>query len=267
MALYMREAVNVVIGGGSGMGAAVAGLLAPRGRLLIADLNTDAADAVAAGLGASSIFCDLLDGASIDALVARVDKYGRLGTLVITAGLSPSMSSGRKIFDVNLSGTAYAVDAFEKIVGPESVAVCFASIAGHLFSTQDQGLLSLLDNPRSPTIVDDLIAAGINTNDPATAYGYSKFGVIRLCKRKAAVWGKLGARIVSVSPGIISTPMGDLEFENQPAMKDMLNITPLKRMGEAEEVAMAVEYLTSQRARYLTGIDLLVDGGLVSACT
>jgi len=262
VAKSMTNIVNVVIGGGSGMGAAVAELLAPRGPLLIADINTEAADTVAARLGASSMYCDLLDRESVDTLVARI---GRLGTLVITAGLSPSMAGGRKVFEVNLPGIAYVIDAFERAIGPESVAVCFASIAGHLFASQDARLLSLIDNPNSPTIVEDLIATGFDINDSATAYGYSKLGVIRLCRRKAAVWGKSGARIVSISPGIIATSMGDLEFQNQPAMKDMVGITPLMRIGDPYDVAAAVEFLTSPKARFLTGIDLLVDGGLVAA--
>jgi NAD(P)-dependent dehydrogenase (short-subunit alcohol dehydrogenase family) len=257
----MSAPVNVVIGGASGMGKAIVQLLARRGKLIVADVNKSAADVVAQEVGAQAVRCDLLDEDSIDALVA---KTGKLGTLVVTAGLSPSMADGTRIFNVNLPGMAYVLEAFQKIISPDSVAVCFASIAGHLFVPTDSHVLKLIDDPLSPTIVQDLIDVGVDIRDSATAYGYSKHGVIRLCKRKAAKWGECGARIISVSPGIVDTAMGDLEFRNQPAMKDMVAATPLKRVGRAGEIAAAVDFLTSSKASFITGIDLLVDGGIVS---
>jgi NAD(P)-dependent dehydrogenase (short-subunit alcohol dehydrogenase family) len=257
----MSEPVNVVIGGASGMGKSIAQVLARRGELIVADINEAAASVVAQEIGAQAVKCDLLDKASIDALVA---KAGRLGILVVTAGLSPSMGDGIRIFNVNLPGMAYVLDAFEKILCADSVAVCFASIAGHLFVPTDSHVLKLIDDPLSPTIVQDIIDTGVDITDSAAAYGYSKHGVIRLCRKRAAKWGKHGARIVSLSPGIVDTAMGELEFRNQPAMKDLVEATPLKRVGRADEIAAAVDFLTSSKASFITGIDLLVDGGIVS---
>jgi NAD(P)-dependent dehydrogenase (short-subunit alcohol dehydrogenase family) len=257
----MFAPVNVVIGGASGMGKSIAQVLAGRGELIVADINEVAATDVAREIGAKAAQCDLLDKASVDALVA---KTRRLGILVVTAGLSPSMGDGIRIFNVNLPGMAYVLDAFERILCADSVAVCFASIAGHIFVPTDSHVLKLIDDPLSPTIVQDLIDVGVDITDSDAAYGYSKHGVIRLCRKRAAIWGERGARIMSLSPGIVDTAMGDLEFRNQPAMEDMVAATPLKRVGTAGEVAAAVDFLTSSKASFITGIDLLVDGGIIS---
>jgi NAD(P)-dependent dehydrogenase (short-subunit alcohol dehydrogenase family) len=101
--------------------------------------------------------------------------------------------------------------------------------------------------------------------DPGAAYGLAKRGVQRLVQRAAVAWGVRGGRINSVSPGMIDTPMGRQEFEQQPLMQVMLDMTPLGREGTADELADAVTFLLSDAATFVTGTDLLVDGGIVAA--
>jgi len=88
--------------------------------------------------------------------------------------------------------------------------------------------------------------------------------VIRYTEQVVAEWGARGARIVSVSPGTIATPMGRLEFDNQPAMKQMVDLTPIQRWGEPDDIAAAVEFLCSTAASYISGTDLRVDGGITA---
>ena len=101
--------------------------------------------------------------------------------------------------------------------------------------------------------------------DSGAAYGVAKRGVQRLVQRTAIDWGGRGGRINSVSPGMIDTPMGRQEADNQPMMQVMLDMTPLAREGRPEELADAVTYLISDAASFVTGTDLLVDGGIVAA--
>jgi NAD(P)-dependent dehydrogenase (short-subunit alcohol dehydrogenase family) len=253
---------NIVVGAGSGMGAATAQLLAPRGRLIVADRDLAAARHTAATLGGDvvAMACDITDPEQVRAVVAAV---GELGALVLTAGLSPSMAGGRRIYEVNLVATAALLAAFEPTLVPGSVAVCFASIAGHAVPPAVP-LTEVLDDPLSPTFFDALAALGVDPDQPQVAYSLSKLGVMRMVRRLAPAWGARGARILSISPGIIETPMGKLEAEHQPMMATMVEKSPLHRSAKPEEVAAVAAFLCSDGASYMTGSDVLVDGGMVA---
>jgi NAD(P)-dependent dehydrogenase (short-subunit alcohol dehydrogenase family) len=232
--------MNVVIGGGSGIGQAVAKILS--GRTVVADR------------AGTAIKCDLTDASSLTSLARDVDE---LDALVVTAGVSPAMTDARTIFDVDLAGVARVLDAFDHLVRPGVVAVCVASMAGHLGSWTDE-TLQALDEPLS------CIDAGL-TDDPATAYMLAKLGVLRLVRRTARSWGARGARIVSVSPGVIDTPMGRLELADTEGTRAMVDASALGRAGRADEIASVIRFLCSDDASYITGTDVLVDGGSVAS--
>ncbi len=185
---------NVVIGAASGMGAATAALLAPRGRLLLADRDRDPLDAVAAGIRAQAggevetMTCDVTDLAQVEA-VARA--AGMLGALVHTAGLSPSMASGRPIFQVNLLGTAQVVRAFEAVITTGSVAVCFSSMSAYMAPSSPE-IDAVLDDPESPTFFEDLAAREVDVDNPQLAYVLSKQGVQRIIQLRSGAWGARG---------------------------------------------------------------------------
>jgi NAD(P)-dependent dehydrogenase (short-subunit alcohol dehydrogenase family) len=254
---------DVVVGAGSGMGAAVARLLVGRGnRLLLADRDEAAAEAVAAELtgNVQAIACDITDEASVANLVGR---SGPLGALVVTAGLSPNMADGRRIIEVNLVGMSRTVRDFEPALTVGSVGVCFASMAAAMVPA-DAGVDAILDDPESPALYDELGALGLLEHS-GIAYAVSKRGVIRLVERRAKVWGAKGARLVSLSPGVIDTPMGRLEDANEPSMAGMVSVSALEREGRPAEVAAVVAFVVSDAASFLTGTDILVDGGAVAA--
>jgi NAD(P)-dependent dehydrogenase (short-subunit alcohol dehydrogenase family) len=253
---------DVVIGAASGMGEAVARRLVARGnRLLLADRDVDGVERLAAELGAEALACDLTSAADVDAVAAAT---GALGALVLTAGLSPTMGPGRLIYDVDIVGPARVLSAFEPGAGEGSVAVLFASMAGHLVP-DDAGIDAVLDRPLDPAFLDDLGAAGIPVDDPSFAYALGKRAVLRLVRREAKAWGLRGARLLSLSPGIIDTPMGRAENEAQPVMAEMVAGSAIGRMIAPDEVAAVVEVLVSPVASALTGTDVLVDGGAVAA--
>src|SRR5512143_3236954 len=117
------------------------------------------------------------------------------------------MAPGRRIYEVNLLGTARVLGSVEAVLVPGSVAVCLASMAAYMAPVSGE-VADVLDEPESSSFFDDLAALGIDVDQPQLAYVLSKQGVLRLVRRRAAAWGARGARLLSLSPGIVDTAMG-----------------------------------------------------------
>jgi NAD(P)-dependent dehydrogenase (short-subunit alcohol dehydrogenase family) len=266
-AMAGRVRVAVVTGGGGDMGLACARRLGARGlRLCLAEFAPERlararAELEKAGHEVTGVPCDVSDPQAIGRLARTAAGLGEIGALVHTAGLSPTMADGRRIVEVNLIGTALLVEAFLPLARRGTAAVLIASQAGHFSrNARTPQLDALLDAPLRPGFLEALGQLH-PTYLGLAAYGVSKYGVLRLAIRESVRWGARGARIVSLSPGIIDTGMGRQEYAAQPLMKTLVERTPLGRQGTAQEIASAVDFLCSDDASFITGTDLLVDGG------
>ena len=257
------DPINVVVGAASGIGAAVAARLAARGRLIVADIDLSGVAAVAEELGddVHAVACDITNADDVRRLAANVEL---LGALVVTAGVSPSTAIPERIFEVSLAGRTRVVDAFEAKVGPGSVAVLLAAAGAHAVPSIPI-LTGLLDAPLEHNLHESLVARGLDTGDPRIAYAFANHGVLRLVRRRAPAWGRRGGRIVSVSPGMIDTPMGRLEARRWPALAEVVANSPLGRAASPDEIAAVIDFLSSAAASYLTGTDVLVDGGVTTS--
>jgi NAD(P)-dependent dehydrogenase (short-subunit alcohol dehydrogenase family) len=256
--------VSVITGGAGGMGVATASRLAARGPILLADVSQERLEAAAAQVGADVhiAVCDVTDPRSVQALADRAQELGPLGALVHAAGIAPpGAKDTRLVLDINLAGTARVLDAFLPLAEPGTVAVCIASLAGHRAFTD--GFEELLADPLDPGLHEKLLARGVNADDVIATYSLSKRGVMLAVRRRAADWGARGARIVSISPGLVA----DTEMGREAASIHAgayVQLSALQRAGTAADIAGVVAFLVSTDAAYVTGCDLLVDGGVVA---
>lgn len=255
--------IAVVTGAASGMGQAAAQLMAAAGwTLLLCDLKAEALQHTAHTLpqakGVEMLAGDIADPAYGETLVSAL--AGRpIGALIHCAGLSPTLADVARILDVNLAATMRLVDMARPRMAEGAAAVLFASSAAHMIGAAlDEQILKVT----TPEAVKTLIAL---SPDTGTAYSVSKRGVFLLVRREAKAFGLRGARIVSISPGIIDTPMGRTEMKGHPIMQQLVDASPLKRAARAEEVAAVAVFLCSPAASFVTGTDVLVDGGSIGS--
>jgi NAD(P)-dependent dehydrogenase (short-subunit alcohol dehydrogenase family) len=249
-------ATAVVTGAASGMGRACIESLRGLADVLVAvDMEAPAIE------GAVNLGCDISDPVSVVALATAVAELGPFRALAHAAGISPTMGDARRVFEVDLVGTQLVLDAFEPLVVPGAAAVCYSSSAAYQFAPfVTPEVEELLRDPLAPEFLDRATAT---FSDSGLAYGVAKVGVVRATARAAVSWGARGGRVNSLAPGLIDTPMGRQEFEQQPAMKDLLAATPAGRFGVAGEIAAVTAFLLSDAASYVSGIDVLVDGGMM----
>lgn len=258
----------VVVGAG-GMAQAIARRIGTSHELLLADrdpgnLARAARQLRNEGHVVDEAICDVTDADAVAALAGQAAALGRVRALVHVVGLSPSMADGRRILEVNLRGALLVARAFEPAVTAGHAAVFISSLAAHLY-TPDAALVPILDDALAPDWIDRLEAVLGGPLEPTTAYMLSKWAMMRMCRRLAAPWGRHGGRIISLSPGLIATPMGIMEFNGSPAKLGLLDASPLARQGSMLEIAEVVDFLISDRASFISGTDILVDGGVAAA--
>jgi NAD(P)-dependent dehydrogenase (short-subunit alcohol dehydrogenase family) len=262
----MAGGVVVITGGGGGMGVACARTFQDADAIVLADLTNERLAPVTNELrendvNVHAIECDVADPDSVAALAGLARGLGPLRALIHTAGLSSTMGTAERIMDVNLTGTVLVLDAFLGQARGGTVAVCIASVAGHRIGPEAYD--AILATLRRPGVLDRLRGAGAITNEPGRSYDLSKRGVILFVEREAAAWGNRGARLLSLSPGLIDTPMG-ATAANGGRGSDMANFAALGRFGHADEIASVVSFMCSDAARFVTGTDIRVDGGAIA---
>lgn len=272
--------VAVVTGAAGAMGSACASALSPTvDQVLLTDRDPTRLQAVAGRLAndnrveVTAVVGDIGDAGFVSEMVATAVGLGTFKALIHTAGVSPSMAGWRDILRIDLMGTDHLLTVLAEYVVPGTSAVCLASASG-LMGTFDPAMDAILDRPFAPDFTDRFRSHYPDEPDPGSTYRLAKRGVIRSCERMAVVWGANGGRVVSLSPGLIDTPMGQLELAEHPVKAELSRMTPLRSAlqdpdaplpGNVADVAAAAVFLCSDQAGFISGCDLRVDGGLLAA--
>lgn len=266
-----RKDIIVLTGAGQ-LGMAIARRMGHGKKIFVADWKIENANAIAktmeeAGFDVVPFTVDISSRQSILQLIAAAQQEGEIAMFINAAGVSPSQASIEQILKVDLYGTAVLLEEFGKVIRNGGTGVTISSQSGHrmpALTPEDDRLLAT-------TSADDLLNLELlkreNIKDTLHAYQMAKRCNARRVMAEAVKWGEKGARINSISPGIIITPLA-LDEINGPRgdfYKNMFAKSPAGRPGIADEVANVAELLLSDKGAFITGADFLIDGGATAS--
>jgi len=265
----MAKEVCVLLGTGS-IGQAIIRRTGAGKHLVLADLRIENAEKAAkiledAGFETSTISVNLGSRDDILRLIEHSQKFGAVKYLVNAAGVSPSQASVKDILRVDLYGTAVLLEEFGKIIADGGSGVVISSQSGHRLGalTEEQNT-QLATSPAEELLTLPFIT---EITDTLKAYQYSKRCNVLRVMYEATRWGKRGATINSISPGIIITPLANDELHGPrgEGYRKMLNLCPAKRAGTPDEVGDMAAFLMGDKGRWISGSDFLIDGGTTAS--
>lgn len=267
----MAKEVMLLTGAGQ-IGMAIARRMGYGKKILVGDKRMENAEAVCkimneAGFDCVAVEMDLASRKSIQNIIAEVRKYSEIKMLVNAAGVSPSQAPVEAILKVDLYGTAVLLEEVGKVIASGGVGVTISSQSGHRMPqlTADE------DRQLATTPVEELLGLPLlqpgNIRDTLHAYQLAKRCNEKRVMAEAVNWGRRGARVNSISPGIIVTPLALDEFNGPRGdfYKNMFAKCPAGRPGTADEVANVAELLMSDKGAFITGADFLIDGGATAS--
>lgn len=264
-----RKMVSVLVGAGS-IGQAIIRRVSAGKHVVLADYSMDNAQRAAqtledAGFECSTIRCDLGSKKDLQTLVDFATSKGDVVNLVNAAGVSPSQAPVEEILRVDLYGTSVLLEEFGHVIAEGGSGVIISSQSGHRLPALPQDQNEALATTPVDQLLDLPFLKAIN--DTLKAYQYSKRCNVLRVMMEATRWGKRGATINSISPGIIITPLANDELHGP--RKDgylrMIQGMPARRAGTPDEVGDLAEFLMSSRGRFISGADLLIDGGCTAS--
>lgn len=262
----------MILTGAGQIGMAIARRMGYGMKIVIGDKNKANAEAIAktmnkAGFDTVPVEMDLSSRASILNMIAEAQKHGEISMLVNAAGVSPSQAPIGTIPKVDLYGTAVLLEEVGKVIRPGGTGVTISSQSGHrmpALTPEEDELLAT--TPTDELLSLDMLQEG-NIRDTLHAYQMAKRCNVKRVMAEAVKWGEHGARINSISPGIVVTPLALDEFNGPRGdfYKNMFAKCPAGRPGTADEIANVAELLMSDKGAFITGADFLIDGGATAS--
>lgn len=267
----MKKDVMILTGAGQ-IGMAIARRTGYEMKIIIGDKRMENAAGIAetmnqAGFDTVPVQMDLSSRQSICELINTAQQYGNIAMLVNAAGVSPSQATVEEILKVDLYGTAMLLEEIGKIIKTGGVGVTISSQSGHRLPALGAETDRLLACTPTEELLHLEILQPSHIRDSLHAYQLAKYCNTKRVMAEAVKWGRRCARINSISPGIIVTPLALDEFNGPRGnfYKNMFAQSPAGRPGTADEVANVAELLMGNRGAFITGSDILIDGGATAA--
>ena len=268
--LYMKDVV--ILTGAGQIGMAIARRVSMGKTLVIGDKIRANGEAITkimneAGFDAVFVECDLSSRESILDLISEAQKFGEIAHLINAAGVSPSQAPVETILKVDLYGTAVLLEEVGKVIKAGGTGITVSSQSGHRMPA----LGAEIDEQLATTPTEELLNLSVlqpeNIRDTLHAYQLAKRCNVKRVMYEAVRWGERGARVNSISPGIIVTPLAIDEFNGIRGdfYKNMFAKCPAGRPGTADEVATLAELMLDSRGAFITGSDFLIDGGATAS--
>ena len=262
--------VIALLGAGS-MGTAIARRIAAGKTILLGDISEKnleraANDLRTSGYAVETMVVNALDKTSVEAFAEKAASLGPVKYFIDTAGASPNQTSPEHILQLDMVGTGYAVDAFGKVMAPGGAGLIISSQTGYMYPIPNETELEILKTP-TEGLMDLPIIKDVAMQNSGLAYMIAKrVNHLQAQKAAATTWKARRARINTISPGVIVTPLAYDEFAAAgEGYQKMIDSSAAERTGTSDEIAEAGAFLLGEHAGFITGTDLLIDGGVIAA--
>ncbi len=265
-----NKAVIALLGAGS-MGTAILRRIAAGKTILLGDISEKNLERVAtdlrtSGYAVETMVVNALDKASVEAFAQKAAELGPVMYFIDTAGASPNQTSPEHILELDMVGTGYAVDAFGRVMAQGGAGLIISSQTGYMYPIPYETELEILKTP-TDQLMDLPLIQEVAMQNSGLAYMISKrINHLQAQKAAATTWKARRARINTISPGVIVTPLAYDEFAAAgEGYQKMIDASAAERTGTSDEIAEAGAFLLGEHAGFITGTDLLIDGGVIAA--
>jgi len=265
-----KKEVIALLGAGS-MGTAITRRIAAGRKILLGDISEENLDRVShdfrySGYDVETMTVNALEKDSVEAFAERAASLGDVMYFIDTAGASPNQTDPEHILELDMVGTGYAVDAFGKVMAKGGAGLIISSQTGYMFPIPYETEIEILNTP-TEKLMDLAFIKETAMQNSGLAYMIAKrVNHLQAQKAAATTWKQRRARINTISPGVIVTPLAYDEFAAAgEGYQEMIDTSAAERTGTSDEIAEAGAFLLGEHAGFITGTDLLIDGGVIAA--
>ena len=265
-----EKQVVALLGAGS-MGTAIVRRIGAGKKILLGDISEKALERVGndfrrCGYDVETLVVNALHKESVDAFAQKAAALGPVMNFIDTAGASPNQANPEHIVDLDMLGTGYAVDAFGKVMAAGGAGLIISSQAAYMYPIPNEVEVQLVRTP-TEQLKDVPFIREVAMQNSGFAYMIAKrMNHLQAQRAAATTWRQRRARINTISPGVIVTPLAYDEFNaNGEGYQRMIDASAAQRTGTSDEIAEAAAFLLGEHAKFITGTDLLIDGGVIAA--